>query len=259
MPAARSSASTGGSSSTAAWDRLGDGVAVQGNLDPVVLFAPPSEILSQVRRILSQAGGRPGHIFNLGHGIMPHTPVDHVRALVDFVHDHSQAAGYGRRPMNRDSRAMHGPRSVDEFTAWTAGSPSPRRVATVRIDQLEKPPGAPQLGWHTVAVQFQRPERPQEHRPPETQGNRNNPLSRGLKGRRSTAPGATRGTFCRGQEIDRARVFLQAKPILIDYDPEGNARSSAVMSVSGMTSTFARTMNSSRPVDNPLHRSSGNS
>ncbi|MGP0068960.1 MAG: uroporphyrinogen decarboxylase [Isosphaeraceae bacterium] len=75
-----------------AWDRLGDGVAVQGNLDPVVLLAPPSEILSQARRILSQAGGRPGHIFNLGHGIMPQTPVDHVRALVDFVHDHSQAA-----------------------------------------------------------------------------------------------------------------------------------------------------------------------
>lgn len=68
------------------WDRLGAGVAVQGNLDPVVLFAPLSEIEVQARRILDQAAGRPGHIFNLGHGILPHTPVEHVRALVDMVH-----------------------------------------------------------------------------------------------------------------------------------------------------------------------------
>ncbi len=69
--------------------RLGDGVAVQGNLDPVVLLAPLEEIESQARRILRQAGGRPGHIFNLGHGILPHTPVDHVRALVEIVHEQS--------------------------------------------------------------------------------------------------------------------------------------------------------------------------
>ncbi len=57
-----------------AWGRLGEGVAVQGNLDPVVLLASPREIESQARRILAQAGGRPGHIFNLGHGILPQTP-----------------------------------------------------------------------------------------------------------------------------------------------------------------------------------------
>jgi uroporphyrinogen decarboxylase len=72
-----------------AWDRLGPGVAVQGNLDPVVLFAPRSEIERQAKRILDEAAGRPGHIFNLGHGILPHTPVDHVIALVDMVHAHS--------------------------------------------------------------------------------------------------------------------------------------------------------------------------
>ena len=71
-----------------AWDLLGPGVAVQGNLDPAVLFAPIPEIRRQAARILDQAAGRPGHIFNLGHGIMPHTPVDHVRALVDFVHEY---------------------------------------------------------------------------------------------------------------------------------------------------------------------------
>ena len=71
------------------WHRLGHDVAVQGNLDPVVLLAPITEIESQARRILAQAGGRPGHIFNLGHGILPQTPVDNVRALIDTVHTHS--------------------------------------------------------------------------------------------------------------------------------------------------------------------------
>ncbi len=73
-----------------AWQRLGREVAVQGNLDPAVLLAPIEEIESQARRILDQAQGRPGHIFNLGHGVLPQTPVDHVRALVEFVHTHSQ-------------------------------------------------------------------------------------------------------------------------------------------------------------------------
>jgi uroporphyrinogen decarboxylase len=73
-----------------AWNRLGPSVAVQGNLDPAVLFAPIEEIEREARRILDQAAGRPGHIFNLGHGIMPHTPVDHVVRLVDYVHEHSR-------------------------------------------------------------------------------------------------------------------------------------------------------------------------
>jgi uroporphyrinogen decarboxylase len=71
-----------------AWERLGPGVAVQGNLDPTILFAPVPEIARQTRRILDEAAHRPGHIFNLGHGILPHTPVDHVLALVDLVHSH---------------------------------------------------------------------------------------------------------------------------------------------------------------------------
>lgn len=67
-----------------AWKRLGP-VAIQGNLDPVALFSSPAEIRRRAREILRQAGGRPGHIFNLGHGVLPETPVDHVRALVDTV------------------------------------------------------------------------------------------------------------------------------------------------------------------------------
>jgi len=72
-----------------AWDRLGPDVAVQGNLDPVVLFAPPEEIRRQAGRILDSVRGRPGHIFNLGHGILEHTPVEHVRALAEFVRTYS--------------------------------------------------------------------------------------------------------------------------------------------------------------------------
>jgi len=74
-----------------AWARLGPEVAVQGNLDPVVLLAPRGEIESQARRILALAAGRPGHIFNLGHGILPETPVDNVRALIDLVHTLSRS------------------------------------------------------------------------------------------------------------------------------------------------------------------------
>jgi uroporphyrinogen decarboxylase len=71
------------------WDQLGSGMAVQGNLDPVALFAPRPELERRVRAILDQAAGRPGHIFNLGHGILPETPVDNVRAVVEMVHEYS--------------------------------------------------------------------------------------------------------------------------------------------------------------------------
>ena len=73
-----------------AWQGLGPGVAVQGNLDPLVLFAEPAVIRAQVERILAQAAGRPGHVFNLGHGILPGTPVDHVIRLVEMVHELSR-------------------------------------------------------------------------------------------------------------------------------------------------------------------------
>lgn len=71
------------------WRRLGD-VAVMGNLDPITLFADAGFVRAQAKRILNQAGGRPGHIFNLGHGILPETPVETVVALVEAVHELSQ-------------------------------------------------------------------------------------------------------------------------------------------------------------------------
>lgn len=69
------------------WAQLGADVAVQGNLDPAVLFAPLPELKNQVRDVLDRAQGRVGHIFNLGHGILTDTPVENVRAVVEMVHE----------------------------------------------------------------------------------------------------------------------------------------------------------------------------
>jgi uroporphyrinogen decarboxylase len=71
------------------WKIIGYDSAVQGNLDPVILFAPLPEIKKRVQDILRRAEGRPGHIFNLGHGILQHTPVDKVKAVVDLVHEYN--------------------------------------------------------------------------------------------------------------------------------------------------------------------------
>jgi uroporphyrinogen decarboxylase len=75
------------------WRAVGHDVAVQGNLDPAVLLASPAIIRERVKTILDRAGSRPGHIFNLGHGIHQSTPVDHVRALVEIVHELSDRRG----------------------------------------------------------------------------------------------------------------------------------------------------------------------
>jgi uroporphyrinogen decarboxylase len=72
-----------------AWQRIGYEFAIQGNLDPLVLLAPIDEIRAHAAHILDRARGRRGHIFNLGHGIVPQTPVDHVIALVDMVREMS--------------------------------------------------------------------------------------------------------------------------------------------------------------------------
>jgi len=72
-----------------AWRQIGYDKAVQGNLDPVLLFSTPSEIRRRTKKIMDKAKGRPGFIFNLGHGILPKTPVDNVLALIDFVHEYS--------------------------------------------------------------------------------------------------------------------------------------------------------------------------
>ena len=80
-----------------AWARLGYDVAIQGNLDPVILFGSVDLIEKEVKRILHRVKGQFGHIFNLGHGILPNTPVDHVAALVNMVHEYSSTVRQERR------------------------------------------------------------------------------------------------------------------------------------------------------------------
>lgn len=71
------------------WDAVGHDVAIQGNLDPAAIFAPLAELKRRVHDILRRAHGEPGHIFNLGHGILQNTPIDRVKAVVDMVHEYS--------------------------------------------------------------------------------------------------------------------------------------------------------------------------
>ena len=71
------------------WSRLGHQCGVQGNLDPVLLFAPWKDVQERAQLILERAGGRSGHIFNLGHGILPETPVEQVKNLACYVQEHS--------------------------------------------------------------------------------------------------------------------------------------------------------------------------
>ncbi|WP_457652015.1 uroporphyrinogen decarboxylase [Rhodocaloribacter sp.] len=70
-----------------AWAKIGPDRAVMGNLDPVALLGPWRELKAHTDDVLNRAAGRPGHIFNLGHGILPETPVENVRRLVDYVHE----------------------------------------------------------------------------------------------------------------------------------------------------------------------------
>lgn len=76
-----------------AWQAVGHDRAVQGNLDPTVLFAEPAEIERRAQEIIDQAAGRPGHIFNLGHGVLPQTAPDNVRRLIDYVRSARPRAG----------------------------------------------------------------------------------------------------------------------------------------------------------------------
>ena len=70
-----------------AWMDISYRSAIQGNLDPVALFAPLGELKMRVAELLKRTGTRPGHIFNLGHGILPETPVEHVKAVVQMVRE----------------------------------------------------------------------------------------------------------------------------------------------------------------------------
>jgi uroporphyrinogen decarboxylase len=74
-----------------AWERIGPDRGIQGNLDPTLLLGPLERVFAATDEILERAGGRPGHIFNLGHGILPSTPIEHVQALARYVHQRTRS------------------------------------------------------------------------------------------------------------------------------------------------------------------------
>jgi uroporphyrinogen decarboxylase len=76
-----------------AWERLGASVAIQGNLDPAAVLAPWDVVEREALDVLRRAGGRPGHVFNLGHGVLPDTPVGTLQRLVELVHARSERDG----------------------------------------------------------------------------------------------------------------------------------------------------------------------
>ena len=88
MRCRRASASIGPSTSPPRAPQVGARVALQGNLDPLVLLTDPATVAREAARIVRAAGPAPGHVFNLGHGIVPATPPEHVAALVEAVHAH---------------------------------------------------------------------------------------------------------------------------------------------------------------------------
>ena len=79
------------------WRSIDTGAGIQGNLDPAALMAPLPILKHKAEEVLEEAGGKSGHIFNLGHGILPSTPEDSVKALADFVHEYSSKTANSRR------------------------------------------------------------------------------------------------------------------------------------------------------------------
>ena len=119
----------------AGWRAVGHDVAVQGNLDPTLLLTSPAVIRERVKGILGRAGGRPGHIFNLGHGILPQTPVEHAKALVDMVHELSDRTG---------DRA----RMIDSVLLIAFGGPQrTARDPTLSRDRRAGPRASRPSGW----------------------------------------------------------------------------------------------------------------
>jgi len=88
-----------------AWRRIGHDMGIQGNLDPAVLLAPEPVVEREARRVLDEAGGRPGHVFNLGHGVLPDTPPERLTGLVDLVHAVTARAGRTAAAMTPAGRA----------------------------------------------------------------------------------------------------------------------------------------------------------
>ncbi|MEZ4866452.1 MAG: uroporphyrinogen decarboxylase [Caldilineaceae bacterium] len=99
-----------------AWQQIGLDKPIQGNLDPIALMAPWRELQYRIDDVLTRAAGRPGHIFNLGHGILPETPIDNVKRLVDYVHERTTILNAAYREMGEDLERE------TEALAWAEGT-----------------------------------------------------------------------------------------------------------------------------------------
>ncbi len=129
-----------------AWDRIG-GCAIQGNLEPALLLAPRDRLLAGAEDVLRRAGGRPGHIFNLGHGILPSTPLEQVQALADYVHE-------------KTAKSVDGP-IVEGSGIRDQGNRMTRRRTAILLMAHGTPDRIDQMPEYLVRVRDGRPASPQ--------------------------------------------------------------------------------------------------
>jgi hypothetical protein len=127
----------------AQWDALG-AVSIMGNLDPAALLAPRDVMFARADEVLAQAGGRPGHVFNLGHGIMPEAQVDQVRALVDHVHERS-SRGMGGSDVQKGFERSEPEPERSEGSRGPGVLPSQSRATG--SERAERARGGPRRGW----------------------------------------------------------------------------------------------------------------
>jgi uroporphyrinogen decarboxylase len=89
-----------------AWERIGPDRGIQGNLDPTLLLGPADRVFSAAHEVLRRANGRPGHVFNLGHGVLPSTPLERVQELARYVHRTSARPVDAPAPLGQARRAQ---------------------------------------------------------------------------------------------------------------------------------------------------------
>ncbi len=119
------------------WRAVGHGHAVQGNLDPITLFAPLEVLEQRVKEILRAANGRPGHIFNLGHGIVPETPVENVQAVVRMVREFRTREG-PRVAKQAVLLLAHGtPETVEQIPEYLRNVVSGRPVPQAVVEEIQ--------------------------------------------------------------------------------------------------------------------------
>ncbi len=128
-----------------AWQKIGFETPIMGNLDPIALLAPWPELKARIDDVLEQAAGRPGHIFNLGHGILPSTSMENVRRTIDYVREKTSRASSGVSPKVKKSpkprlgvlmMAYGGPNSLDEIPGYLADIRSGRPTTPEVLEEI---------------------------------------------------------------------------------------------------------------------------